>query len=93
MGNRTHGIAYFTQHPVPERSQTQFCFKKYPKGQVQECISQVWRRNSVENQMTCMSIRNNNVVSITSEEHMKNTEVQEKLMKIIIKHKRMQANK
>lgn len=47
----------------------------------------------MENQMTCTSIRNNNVVSITSEEHMKNTEVQEKLMKIIIKHKRMQANK
>lgn len=93
MGNRTRGIAYFTQHPDPDCSQIQFCLKRHPKGQVQEYISQVWRRNPVENQMTYTSVRNNNIGSITSEEHVKNTEVQEKLMKIIIKHKRIQANK
>ena len=42
--------------------------------------------------MTYTTVRNNDIGFITSEEHMNNTEVQEKLKKIIIKHKRMQAN-
>lgn len=39
-----------------------------------------------------MSVRNNNIKFITSEEYVRNTEVQEKSMKII-KQKRMKANK
>lgn len=68
-----------------------FFQKRHPKGQVQECISQIL--NSVENLRIYICVGNNNAGSIIPEEHMKNTEVQEQLIKIIIKQKRMYINK
>lgn len=43
--------------------------------------------------MIYICLGNNNAGSIIPEEHMKNTEVQEQLIKIIIKQKRMYISK
>lgn len=92
MGNRTHGIAYFTQHPVPDHSQTQFVLKGTQKAKYRNIFPRyegeiLWEIRL----LTC--VRNNNIGPLTSEEYMKNTLVQEKLMETILKRKRIQASK